>query len=307
MHKTAKIDFFRVEMADASAADVESLLRKVHQMPPDSQKRNVEINDDWVRLARGTLTDAGYLGDLMRISMAPAGFRANLAGEITPVNLNKDEGMADCSAFYFDFESSLLALQRNSKGVSSRAFAGYLKQIGDLDTDVEIRPVLHPTDLMKVKVLPVIRKLHIVSSLIDVMPTLEKLDDNTKRLIQHAAQAEAGGVELVMKSPREKGASLNQALVLEMLESWLSIHRDFSDEENEIVKKIVVSGKDENGTTVEFDLLKDRIYSVMSYQWVPDDRELWKTRSVHVQTAWDLHKARLKSTLSFPETVDKSV
>lgn len=298
MHKTAKIDFFRVEIADASAADVESLLRKVHQLPSDSQKRNVEINDDWVRLARGTLTDEGYLGDLMRISTAPAGFQANLAGDITPVNLRKDEGLADCSAFYFDFETSLLVLQRNGKGVSSRQLSSYLKQIGDLDEEVEIRPLLHPTDLMKVKVLPVIRKLHIVSALIDAMPTLENLDENTRRLIQSAAQAEAGGIELVLKSPREKGASLNQALVLELIESWLGIHRDFSDDENEIVKKIVVSGKDENGTTVEFDLLKDRIYSVMSYQWVPDDRELWKTRSGHIQTAWDLHKAQLKRTLA---------
>ncbi len=295
IHKTAKIDFFRIENADAIGLD--SLLRKLHQLPPDSQKRNIEINDDWVRLARGEWSDDGYLGDLMRISMAPAGFRATLSGKITAVNLDQDEGMADCSAFYLDFETRLLALQRNAKGVSARQLASYLKQVADFDGEVEITPVLHPTDLMKVSVLPVIRKVHIVANLVDVMPTLENIDENTLRLIQNAAQAESGGIEIVMKSPREKGATLNQAVVLETLESWLRIHRDFSDEENEIVKKIVVSGKDEAGVTVEFDLLKDRIYTVMSYQWVPNDHELWKSRSKHVQTAWDLHKGQLKQLL----------
>ena len=45
------------------------------------------------------------------------------------------------------------------------------------------------------------------------------------------------------------------------------------------MNKILVTGKDEAGTTVEFDLLKDRMFTIMNYQWVPDDRELWKTRS----------------------------
>ena len=131
MHKTAKIDFFTVEIADS--IDLETILRMVHQKPSDSQKRNVEINDDWIRLARGNLTDDGYLGDMMRISMAPAGFRANLAGDITAVSLSKDEGMAECSAFYYDFETSILALQRNSKAVSSRMLSSYFKQIGDVE------------------------------------------------------------------------------------------------------------------------------------------------------------------------------
>lgn len=149
MHKTAKIDFFSV--AIDSSSDLEIILKNLHALPPDSEKRNEEINDDWIRLARGKVSADGYLGDMMRISMAPAGFRANLAGEIVPVNLNKDEGMAECSAFYFDFESSILVLQRNSKAVSSSQLSRYFQQIGDVDGEVEIRPISRPTDIMKMK------------------------------------------------------------------------------------------------------------------------------------------------------------
>lgn len=297
MQKTAKIDFFTVAVPEGSVTDLETLLRKLHSEPADSRKRNVEINDDWIRLARGKLDDHGYLGDMMRISMAPAGFRANLAGEVKVVDLTQDEGMADCSAFYYDFESSILVLQRNSKGATSRQLAGYFKQVADLDGEIEIKPILRPTDLMKVKTLPVIRKIHISSMIIDEMIGIETVDANTKQAIQAAAQAESPAIELVMKSAREKGASLNAAVVSEILESWLSIHDGFSDEENEIVKKILVTGKDEAGTTVEFDMLKDRVFSVMSYQWVPDDRELWKVRADHIQKTWDLHKGDLKRTL----------
>ncbi len=296
MQKASKIDFFTVNVADSK--DLETILRDLHGRPADSQKRNVEINDDWIRLARGKLTDAGYLGDMMRISMAPAGFRGNLAGDVTAVNLDKDEGMADFSAFYYDFETSILILQRNSKAVSARQFAGYFKQIADLDGDVEIKPVLRPTDIMKVKVLPVIRKIHISSAVIDAMPTLENIDDNTKNLILNAAQAESPGIEIIMKSAREKGATLNHAIATETIESWLKIHEDFSDEENEIVKKIVVTGKSETGATVEFDMLKDKMFTAMNYQWVPDDGELWKTRADHIQKTWDLNKGELKRTVS---------
>ena len=127
MRKTTKIDFFSVDIA--SSSDLEIILKNLHALPPDSGKRNEEINDDWIRLARGKLSGDGYLGDMMRISMAPAGFRANLAGKIVPVNLNKDEGMAECSAFYYDFESSILVLQRNSKAVTSSQLSRYFQRL----------------------------------------------------------------------------------------------------------------------------------------------------------------------------------
>jgi hypothetical protein len=299
MHKTAKIDFFTVEIAEAT--DLEIILKKLHGTASDSSKRNVEIDDDWLRLARGKLTDDGYLGDMMRISMAPAGFRANLSGEITAVNLNQDEGMAENSAFFYDFETGILVLQRNSRAVSATQLSRYFKRAVDLEGEVEIKPILRPTDIMKVKVLPVIRKVHISSSVIDAMTTMENIDTYTRQLILSAAQAESPGIEIVIKSAREKGATLNQAVALETIESWLRIHDDLSDEENEIVNKIAITGKDEAGATVEFDMLKDRMFTVMNYQWVPDDRELWKTRSDHIQKAWDLNKGQLKRTLAAKE------
>ncbi len=299
MHKSAKIDFFTVEIPDGT--DFESILRKLHQKPLDSEKRNADINDDWFRLARGTLSEDGYLGDMMRISMAPAGFRANLNGKVTAVNLDKDEGMAECSAFYFDFENSILVLQRNSKAVSAGQMASYFKRIADVDGEVEILPILRPTDLMKVKVLPVIRKIHISSTIVDQMLKMDWIDGATKRIIQNAAQAESPAIEIVMKSAREKGATLNHAVAVETIESWLQIHDALSDDENAIVNKIVVTGKDESGATAEFDLLKDRMFTVMNFQWEPDDSKFWKTRSDHVQQAWDLHKADLIRTLASQE------
>ena len=296
MHKTSKIDFFSVDIP--SSSDLEIILKDLHSLAADSEKRNEEINDDWIRLARGNVSGDGYLGDMMRISMAPAGFRANLAGEIVPVNLNKDEGMAACAACYYDFESSILVLQRNSKAVTSSQLSRYFQQIADLDGEVEIVPISRPIDIMKMKSLPVIRKIHIVSAVVDAMTTMEDIDDHTRQLILAAAQAESPAIELVMKSARAKQATLNPAVAAQTVESWLKIHGYLSDEEHEVVKKIVVTGKSETGTTAEFDLLKDRMFTPMSYEWVPDDEALWKTRSEKIQQAWDLNKADLKRTLA---------
>ena len=67
MQKSAKIDFFTVEIADST--DLEIILKNLHALPADSEKRNEEMNDDWVRLIRGKMSEDGYLGDIMRISM----------------------------------------------------------------------------------------------------------------------------------------------------------------------------------------------------------------------------------------------
>lgn len=294
MQKTAKVDFYSV---DVESTGLETILRELHATAADSSKRNVESNDDWIRLARGRLTDQGYLGDLMRISMAPAGFRADLSGKVTPIDLSKDEGVAECSAFYFDFESGILSLQRNSRAASWRQFGNYFKRVADLDTDVLVQPLLRPIEMGKVKILPLLRKVHISSAVVDVMATLENIDEGSLQLIRQAARAESSAIEWVLKAGREKEATLNHAVVHEVIESWLRIHADFGDEENEIVKKIVVTGKDETGATVEFDLLKDKFFTTMRFEWVPDDAALWKVRGDEIQRAWELNKTRLRQLL----------
>lgn len=297
MRKSTKIDFYSLS---PDSPDIEPLLRKLHGLPTNSPKRCTQPTDDWVRLARGTLKEGGkgYFGDMMRISMSPPGFRANLDGDIRAIIFNSDEGIAESSGFYYDFETRILVFQRNSKAVSINQFAHFLKDAGEFDLDVEITPILRPTDLGKVKSLNLIRKIHISANIIDVMPTLDDIDANTKSVIQSSVIAESPSIEMILKSGREKEATLNQTVALETLESWLKIHNNFSDDENEIVKKILIIGQDESGERVEFDMLKDRTFTRMDYEWVPDHDALWENRLQKLQQAWDLNHGNLERILA---------
>lgn len=295
MRKSTKIDFF---VLSPEAPDIEPLLKGLESQPINSSKRTTQPTDDWIRLERGSVSGGGYLGDMMRISMAPPGFRANLEGSVEPILFNSDEGIGDCTAFYFDFETRILAWQRNSKAVSINQFAHYLKTVGDFQEDIVIFPVLRPTDIGKVKTLDQIRKIHISANIIDVMPTLDNIDAGTKSVIQSSMIAESPSIELILKSGREKDATLNQTVAVETIESWLRIHDDFGDDENDIVKKIEVSGKDDTGEKLEFDMLKDRMFTNMDYEWVPNMETLWENRLQKIQQAWDLNHKNLKRNLA---------
>lgn len=303
MRKSTKIDFFALS---PDGPDIEPLLKKLHGLPQDSSKRTTQPTDDWLRLARGQLKEGGggYFGDIMRISMSPPGFRANLDGDIKAIVFNADEGIADSSAFYYDFESRILVLQRNSKAVSFKQFAQYLKDVGEYDLDVEIEPILRPTDMGKVLTLDQIRKIHISANIIDVMPTLDDIDANTKSIIKSSMITDSPQIEIVMKSGREKDATLNQTVVVETLESWLKIHENFSDDENEIVKKMEITGSDETGERIEFDMLKDKLFTRMDFEWVPDVDELWENRLKQIQQAWDLNHANLKMHMEAFEEIE---
>ncbi len=296
MRKSTKIDFFTFS---TDGPDLEPILRRLHSLPINSPKRTTQPTDDWVRLARTHLKEGGvgYFGDMMRISMSPPGFRANPEGNIAPIIFNIDEGVAECSAFYYDFESRILALQRNSKAVSITQFAHFIKEVGELGEDLEIRPILRPTNLGKVKTLNLIRKIHISANIIDVMPTIEDIDANTKNVILNAMQTESSSIELILKAGREKEGTLNKAIAIETLESWLKIHNSYSDDENEIVRKIEVCGVDDTGERIEFDMLKDKIFTRMDFDWVPNDDALWENRLQKIQQGWDLNHANLKRNL----------
>ena len=300
MRKSTKIDF---HVISPESPDIEFVLRKLDGLPINSPKRTTQPTDDWVRLVRGTFApdEAGYHGDMMRISMAPPGFRAKIDGEIEAINFDADEGLAECSAFYYDFESRILVLQRNAKAVSVGQFTHYMQEVGDFQQDIDISPVLRPTDMGKVTTLTQIRKIHISANIVDVLPTLDDVDSATQSVIQNSVLAESPGFELVLKAGREKDASLNQAVVIETLESWLKIHENFADEDNEIVKKIEVCGTDDTGDRVEFDMLKDKMYHRAEYEWLPDDEQLWQNRHQKIQQAWDLNHKTIKKTLAAAE------
>ena len=48
------------------------------------------------------------------------------------------------------------------------------------------------------------------------------------------------------------------------------------------------------GSAVEFDLLKDRMFTMMRFEWIPDDNALWNKRADEIQRAWELNKVNLK-------------
>lgn len=294
MNKSTKIDFYFV---GEESPDIEIILNNLKGLPEDSSKRIIQHNEDWLRLSRSAPTSNGFFGDMMRISMSPPGFRASLVGEIVPILFAEDEGIAETAAFYYDYESRILALQRNAKAVTVGQFAHYLKQVADADQEIVIKPVLRPTDLGKVRTLSQIRKIHISANIIDVMPTLDDIDPQTMAVIRNSMIAESPSIEVVLKSGKGKEATLNQTVAIETLDSWLKIHQNFSDEENEIVRKIEVNGKDDSGDTIEFDMLKDRMFARMDYEWEPDSDALWEARQQKIQQAWDLNHANLKRNL----------
>ena len=41
-------------------------------------------------------------------------------------------------------------------------------------------------------------------------------------------------------------------------------------------------------------MLKDRTFTMMRYEWVPDDKVLWERRSDELKRAWELNRANLK-------------
>lgn len=293
IRKTTKVDFYLV---GEESPDLEILLNNIQRQPIDSDKRTIEHNEDWIRLARGEPEKNGFFGDMIRINMKPPGFKAGLDGQIEPILFNSDEGIGDCAAFYYDYDSRILCLQRNSKSVSVGQLAHYFKQMAD-SQEVVLLPVVRPTDLGKVRVLNQLRKIHISANIIEVMPTIDDIDSNTKSIIQNSIIAESPAIEIILKSGRGKEDTLNQTAALETIESWLKIHENFSDDENEIVKKIEVSGKDDSGERVEFDLLKDRMFTQMDFEWVPEIDILWENRRKQIQVAWDLNHKNVKQNL----------
>ena len=290
MEKTINVDFYSVTMSNDEDPSFENVVRSIHETPND-ESRNFDIRGVPVRLndVNDQRRHSGITAEMVRIRMDDLPARASLSGNIAPFDLNDDEGVGEETAFFYHVPHRILVIQRNRSGVSAAQVAYYFACKAAINGYIHIDPILKQDTMVRFDSVEVVRKFEVSVARQQNTAALRYAGAGIGACVDMIEQLGAPHVNITLSMGHSRG-SLFKEPVKELVRRVLRI----SGENPDAVKKLRISGKDENEVDVPMlDLLEDRMTESVLVTQDENRRLTYAARRSAVLHAWSRRKDEL--------------
>lgn len=285
-----RVDFFRIE-GEAGVATV-NCLEKVSGLV--DKDRAYQIASVPFRAQELEKSNRYWRGDMIRIRMNDIPRIIALDGEEDEVLLDDDEGIGEDTAFLYDTRTQVLAIQRNSRGVSAAKWAQYFEHFSA--DDIAIVPEVVPsseTINAIVNKFHGVRKLHVrVAGNVNGLLSIAASNSTANQIGQLADSSPV--IELTMSMGRERG-SLPIRLARQAMKQMYTMAGRVMGEQTTEIERIDVTGKFDEGDGVALNLLD---YVVREEVEVEVDtkarRMLYESRQSGVDEAWGRRRSEFE-------------
>ena len=143
-----KTEFYKVEVAPKGKS-LDSLLSGIMTIIPIAN-RNEIFNGVPYRLQDLNVVGNEVSGDMVKIRMDMQPVKASLHGPVQEIQLARDEGIGEETAFIYRSDLKVLAIQRNRVGTWAYRLADYIEQKSAAGTVVDFLPLMSRAALKRI-------------------------------------------------------------------------------------------------------------------------------------------------------------
>ena len=259
MSKKITIDFFKVVVQSSlpNISSFEDIIQKTASISTDQRYRHTQLHPV-------SLLEADYgwnntwEGEIVQLRMDNMPVIGDLSGKIEDLQLSDDKGLGEQSAFVYDPQSTILAIQTNRNGVSTGNFARYFELIAEGNTDVILNPVIQMDAMQRLHNMKNVTKMDINVAGLSNMGIFDTGKNGIEEMIKLTDFYDAPSVRVEMKASgkKEEKKYLSKEKVLNLAQSLLRVRNSATSEVN--VKTIRITGKSSEEDNLFVDLLKDK-------------------------------------------------
>jgi hypothetical protein len=296
MPKTIKVDFFKVVMPDNAGTTFETLLDRIAHIPLNDDARTRQLNDDPVRLQELHHHADRIEGDMVRTRMDTLPEKSNVeTGELSPLDLEEDEGLGEGVAFSYDPASKCLTMQRNHFSISANGFATYCTEIAGFEGYITLEPLISGDAITRLHDFDRVTRLSIKVAGLVGGAALRNSPFSLSHIAEFADEY-AGPIVNVDVSMGHQRGSLAKDRVMAVV-NWLK--RGGRNQEVD-VRKIEVSGAARDEKTEILDLLESRIVERRPVEINEQRTVPYTSRRDALRAAWDAQRDRIRAILMRP-------
>lgn len=287
MSKTLNVDFFKVVIPADMNLSFEEVLQKLIQVPADQRFQEVRLH--YISLHEAVFGwQQTWEGEIVRLRMDNIPVKANLAGKIEDFKLADDEGIGEQSAFIYHPATNILLLQSNKYGVLPGNFARYFELIIGSNASIYIDPVIQWDALQRLEQMKTVKKLNISIAALENMSVFE--NSGLEEFVNLTTAYQAPAIDIEFKVSRSKKSSLPLEKVRNATTSLLRI----SNQNQNQVKKIRISGSSDDDDNLYVDLLKDKMRESIQIKASNGQRNIpYLERQKALRNAWEKRKSEI--------------
>jgi hypothetical protein len=304
MTKTARIDFFTIEMPKKSNLFFEDFLKKIHALSEDDRTQTVNFAP--IRLHQ--LTESENIhgsriieGEMIRIRMNNLPSIAGLQGGVENLNLPNDKGLGEQTAFLYHPKTRVILFHNTQVGVSISSFLRYSNILGSsilnlFESNLFADPLLNKDALQRLVRIKEIRtfeyKLRVAN--IDNLGFLQNEELSVKEEIELIKTLKAPNIDIKLSIGHLKDNALNRESVTTKIQSllrWVGKHPGE-------VSQIRISGVDEDEKICCIsNLLKDVIRESIQLENNSERNCPYSIRQTALREAWQRRQDEIFSMI----------
>ncbi|MEQ8467684.1 DUF6731 family protein [Coleofasciculus sp. E1-EBD-02] len=286
MSKTLKMDFYKIEIPDSSISFRE-VLQNVHNLPNDKRVREVRRHQVW--LCEAYIHQHLWEGDMIRLRMTDIPIKGNLSGNVEEINLADHEGIGERTAFLYHIPTKILVLQSSQAGTSPQSFAEYFRRMGELDTEIYLDPVLQIDAMQRLTNIQTVRKFEVRTAGLDSMEIIKDQNVGVQQFVKMSEIFRAPTLSVSLSIGHKKKSSLSVDTIKELAHKLTRI----SQQNNQNVKKLRISGSTDEGENIKLDLINNRMREIIDINPGKQRSIPYTLRKEAVKKAWENRKNEL--------------
>lgn len=292
MHHTVnfKVNFFRVLMPDHGNNTFDDILSFCGSWNDDADKRNYNLIPNIVRLQRLEENVDHWSGEMLWIDMTQTALRASPDGDIDPVELAKDQGIADRTGFLYDPEVNTLLLESSVPGVTRGRFRRFYGRLNRVKGEIELPPILTKDAYENINDINRVTKFKVKIAGGVNGDILDGDKTAVGRSIDIANKMDAPQLELVISVGRAwRNDELNRNSVIEYVKDAIGL----SDQEIVSFDSLNLVGRDVDEERKELNFIRDRMKYSTEIQPDPDRTIPYGKRSGALLEAYEENKSEI--------------
>ena len=245
-------DFFRI--VTEPQINFYDLLNDIAQR--EHAEKRLIVCDKVATLKESTFSKGVYSYIFLRIRMDSLPPIVKADGTVRPLNLEIDDGLGEYIALAIHPDINVVSIQRNRLALSTNNIISYIKYFCDKNIDISLLPILKQDALVKFNSMGVLRKFRFKVAGTNDLSFLKNIKISTSEKLKLEDYFAEPNIDITVSVGRSNSElePRHRSLINSLLQVF-SLTKD-----QNIVKKIIVSGKeDEESDTEMVDLIRDRL------------------------------------------------
>lgn len=289
------IEFCQIEMPKGADFSFDFLIASAMNL--NGEDRSRKVRDAYLRLQESSQNLDLFFGDMIRLKMSDyQSVIGSLDGIVEPIELARNQGIGEQTAFLYHPGTRVLAYHRTQSGAQASSIMKYFQEIGSLSEPIGSSLIMKKSAIKDIARMNYVKKFHFKVAGLSNPGAVFSGDDEAVGFIRQVSKVLSGPVLELSLSSGKFNEPLDKGRITKLAEALSSLRPKTQNEKLDHIgpKTIEIAGYADDNSPISIDLVRDRIREKIKLSTSATGPLSYSNRLDAVKRAWIKRKDEIQ-------------